>query len=154
MPSEATRPLVLIADPDVECSALMARQLEWAGYGVLSTGLDSDALEIVEERRPDALIIEATLPRQSGYELTRRLREIPENRLLPIIMVSARAGKLDRDFAFTSGADDYIRKPFRYADVVSRLAYLCAAPPVPPAPVARRIARPAARFGQPALALR
>ena len=154
MPTEVARPLVLIADPDVECTALMRRQLEWAGYGVLSTGLDAEAFEIVEERRPDALIVEATLPRQSGYELTRRLREVPENRLMPIIMVSARAGKLDRDFAFTSGADEYLKKPFPFTHLVSRLAYLCPAAPLPPAPIVRRTSRPATRFGQPTFALR
>jgi CheY-like chemotaxis protein len=151
MPSEVTRPLVLIADPDVECTALMARQLEWAGYGVLTTGFDADAIELIEERRPDALILEATLPEMSGYSLARHLRSQPHNRLLPILMVSARAGKLDRDFAFTSGADDYVKKPFRCADIVSKLGYLVPARPTPMGPRVRRPVRPLA---EPALALR
>jgi two-component system, OmpR family, phosphate regulon response regulator PhoB len=150
MPSEVTRPLVLIADPDPECSALMARQLEWAGYGVLTTGFDAEAIELIEERRPDALIVEATLPERSGYTLVRELRSQPHNRLMPILMVSARAGKLDRDFAFTSGADDYVKKPFRCADIVSRLAYLAPAPGTA-VTAGRLVRRPAA---QPALALR
>src|SRR3954453_11824037 len=101
MPTEssANRPLVLVADPDVEYAVLIARQLEWAGYGVITSGTDEEALALIEEKRPDALIVEAKLPLHSGYELVRQLREQPQNRLMPIVMISHRAGKLDRDFA-------------------------------------------------------
>jgi CheY-like chemotaxis protein len=140
MPTELVRPLILIADPDVEYAALMARQLEWAGYGVLTTGDGAEALELIEDKRPDALVIEAKLTNVSGYELVRELREQPHNRLMPVVMVSARAGQLDRDFAFTVGVDEYIRKPFRCADIVSRLTHLAPAGPAL-APIARRLPR-------------
>lgn len=155
MPQELTRPLVLVADPDVEYAALIARQLEWAGYGVLTTGDGHEAQELIDDKRPDAIVLEAQMPGQTGYAIVRRLREQPHNRLLPIVMISARAGKLDRDFAFTVGADEYMRKPFRCADIVARLAYLAPAAPRPAAPIARRAPRrtmPAAP--RPAFALR
>ena len=154
MPKELVRPLILIADPDVECAALMARQLEWAGYGVLTTGDGAEALELIEDKRPEALVVEATMPSMTGYELVRLLREQPENRLTPIVMVSARAGQLDRDFAFRVGADEYIRKPFRCADIVARLAHLAPAGPAT-APIARRLPRtPLRAVAEPAFALR
>ena len=140
MPTELVRPLILIADPDVEYVALMRRQLEWAGYGVLTTGDGVEALELIEDKRPDALVIEAKLADVTGYELVRELRDQPQNRLMPVVMVSARAGKLDRDFAFTVGVDEYIRKPFRCADIVARLAHLAPAGPAL-APIARRMPR-------------
>jgi DNA-binding response OmpR family regulator len=59
-------------------------------------------------------------------------------------MISARAGKLDRDFAFTVGADDYVRKPFLSSDLVGRLAMLLPSPAAP-IPVAKPIARPTRR---------
>jgi DNA-binding response OmpR family regulator len=159
MPEGITRPLVLIADPDTEYSALIARQLEWAGYGVLTTGDGAEALELIDDKRPDALIVEAVLPGITGYSLVRELREQPHNRLMPIVMISARAGKLDRDFAFTVGADEYVKKPFRCADIVARLAHLAPAGPRPAAvPVARRRTwepAPTPRpVGRPVLALR
>lgn len=139
MPKELIRPLILIADPDVECAGLIARQLEWAGYGVLTTGDGAVALDLIEDKRPEALVVEAQMPSVTGYELVRTLREQPHNRLMPIVMISARAGKLDRDFAFRLGADEYVRKPLRCADIVSRLAHL--APTGPSlAPFARRLA--------------
>jgi DNA-binding response OmpR family regulator len=127
--SSMNRPLVLVADPDVEYAALIARQLEWAGYTVITTGNDADARAIIEEKRPDALIVEAKLPTGTGYELIRELRAQDEYRLLPIVMINTRAGGLDRDFAFTVGADEYIKKPFPCAAIVARLALLAPAQP-------------------------
>src|SRR3712207_1428015 len=138
MPTSSNTPLVLVADPDAEYTALVGRQLEWAGYEVLTTGEAAETVEAIEMCRPDALVLEATLPGASGYQLVRELREQPQNRLMPIVMISARAGKLDRDFAFTVGADDYVRKPFRYADLVARLALLAPAGPRIMLPAARR----------------
>src|SRR3954464_5856320 len=137
MPTDSmNRPLVLVADPDVEYAALIARQLEWAGYGVITTGTNAEAREIIEEKRPDALIVEAKLPTGTGYELIRELRAQDEYRLLPIVMISTRAGGLDRDFAFTVGADEYIKKPFPCAAIVARRALL---------PPAQRAAAPMTR---------
>ena len=141
MPKQEIRPLVLIADPDTEYTVLVARQLEWAGYGIITTGDGAEALELIEERRPDAVVLEAMMPGMSGYALTRRLRAGEDTRLLPIVMISTRAGKLDRDFAFTVGADDYVRKPFRCADIVARLALLAPAGPHPIVAATRRPSR-------------
>ncbi len=154
MPNQLTRPLVLIADPDVEYAALIARQLEWAGYGVLTTGDGAEALELIEDKRPEAIVVEAKMPNMTGYSLVRQLREQPHTRLTPVVMISARAGKLDRDFAIKSGADEYVLKPFRCADIVSRLAHLAPAGPLA-APIVRRMPRnPLRPVAQPALALR
>ena len=155
MPTTSNTPLVLVADPDVAYTALMGRQLEWAGYEVITTGEAAEVPELVTASRPDALVIEAALSGTSGYDLVRRLREDHDNRLMPIVMISERAGKLDHDFAFTVGADAYLKKPFRYADIVARLALLAPAGPTRDiAPLVRRgmrISRPAL---QPALVAR
>lgn len=142
MPTDSSivRPLVLVADPDVEYAALISRQLEWAGYGVIATDNGTDARELFAEKRPDALVLEANMRDMSGYELVRELRVDPLNRLVPMVMISARAGQLDRDFAFTVGADEYIKKPFPCATVVARLTLL-----TPSLPVAQPTTRPRTR---------
>ena len=135
----ATNPLVVVSDPDAECAVLIARQLELSGYDVVLAKDAEDTVALVEERRPDALVIEATLRDRTGYAVVRELRERPRNRLMPIVMVSARAGKLDRDFAFTVGADDYVRKPLKCAEIVARLALLAPVETLEPArPIFRR----------------
>jgi CheY-like chemotaxis protein len=135
------RPRVLVADPDPEITALLARQLEWAGYDVATAANGREALDLVTRLRPQAVVLEVTMEVFTGYEVVRQLREDQRNRLMPVIMISARAGKLDRDFAFTVGADDYVRKPFLSADLVARVALLLPSPAAP-APVAQPIARP------------
>jgi DNA-binding response OmpR family regulator len=75
------------------------------------------------------------------------MREDDRSRLVPVVMISARAGKLDRDFAFTVGADDYVKKPFRSAELVARLALLAPSPDAPkrklePVPAAAVAAKP------------
>jgi CheY-like chemotaxis protein len=142
MPESFTmhRPQVLVADPTVESAAMIARQLVLAGYDVVTAADGEEALEALEEKRIDAAVIEVQMHDASGYEVVRHLRSRPESRLMPVVLISARAGKLDRDFAFTVGADDYVKKPFRTLDLVARLALLMPTPAAPQ-PVARPLAR-------------
>ena len=116
------RPRVLVADPDPETSALIARQLEWSGYEVTTAANGREALDLINRLRPAAAVLEVTMELMNGYEVVRTLREGGHS--LPMLMISARAGKLDRDFAFTVGADDYVKKPFHFFELVARLALL------------------------------
>src|SRR3954463_669251 len=102
-------PWVPVADPDPETSALLARQLQWAGYEGTTVANGGEALGLIARPRPDARGLEVTMEILNGYEVVRQLREGAHR--LPVVMISARAGKLDRDFAFTVGADEYVKKP-------------------------------------------
>jgi DNA-binding response OmpR family regulator len=135
---------VLVADPDPEASALLSRQLEWAGYEVTTAGNGRDALDLICRLRPAAAVLEVKMDLLNGYEVVRQMRDDERSRLVPVVMISARAGKLDRDFAFTVGADDYVKKPFRSGDLVARLALLVPTDGAP-APVATPAAAPAAQ---------
>jgi DNA-binding response OmpR family regulator len=153
------RPRVVVADPDPETSALLARQLEWAGYDVSTAFNGRDALDLIGRMRPAAVVLEVKMEILTGYEVVRQLREDKRHRLTPVVMISARAGKLDRDFAFTVGADDYVKKPFRSADLVARLALLVPVPDAPkvkpepaPVPAPQPMARPRRTFAPLALA--
>jgi two-component system, OmpR family, response regulator len=138
---DTARPRVLVADPDPETSALLARALEWAGYEVSTAANGQEALELIGRLNPAATVLEAKMELLNGYEVTRQVRETGHRR--PILMISARAGKLDRDFAFTVGCDDYVKKPFHSSEVVARLALLVptAETKPKPAPVARPVRR-------------
>ncbi|MEA2432168.1 MAG: two-component system, OmpR family, response regulator MprA [Thermoleophilaceae bacterium] len=116
------RPRVLVADPDPETSALLARALDWAGYEPTTAAHGREALELIARLRPAAAVLEVTMDLVNGYDVVRQLRDSGQR--LPVVMISARAGKLDRDFAFTVGADDYVKKPFHSSELVSRLALL------------------------------
>lgn len=118
------RPRVLVADPDPETSALLARQLDWSGYDVTTAANGRDALDLIMRLRPAAAVLEVTMELLNGYQVVRELREDARTGKLPVVMISARAGKLDRDFAFTVGADDYVKKPFHSSELVARLGLL------------------------------
>ncbi len=136
------RPRVLVADPDPETSALLARSLEWAGYEVTTAANGQEALELTTRLRPAAAVLEIKMEALNGYEVVRTLRE--GGHKLPIVMISARAGKLDRDFAFTVGADDYVKKPFHSSELVARLGLLVPVPnKAPEQAKPQPIARPA-----------
>jgi DNA-binding response OmpR family regulator len=120
--ADTPRLRVLVADPDPETSALIARQLEWSGYEVTTASNGREALDLINRLRPAAAVLEVTMELLNGYEVVRTLRE--GGHRLPMLMISARAGKLDRDFAFTVGADDYVKKPFHSSELVARLALL------------------------------
>jgi two-component system, OmpR family, response regulator len=132
---QTARPRVLVADPDPETSALLARALEWAGYEVSTAANGQEALDLIARLRPTATVLEATMDIVNGYEVTRQVREAGHRK--PIIMISARAGKLDRDFAFTVGCDDYAKKPFHSSELVARLALLAPTAETKPAPKPR-----------------
>ena len=146
-----SRPRVLVADPDPETSALLARQLEWSGYDATTVYNGRDALDVIARLHPAAVVLEVKMDVLTGYEVVRRLREDPRNRLMPVIMISARAGKLDRDFAFTVGADDYIKKPFHSSELVARLSMRLGGET--PEPRTQPIVRPLRRTLQPVPAL-
>jgi CheY-like chemotaxis protein len=145
------RPRVIVADPDPEASALLSRQLEWAGYEVTTAGNGRDALDLICRLNPAAAVLEVKMEILTGYEVVRRMREDDRSRLVPVVMISARAGKLDRDFAFTVGADDYVKKPFRSAELIARLALLAPSPHAPKKPQLEPVpdATPAARQPSP-----
>jgi DNA-binding response OmpR family regulator len=139
-------PTILVADRAADTVALLARQLERGGYRCVTAASGVATLAAVDARRPDACVLEVMLgPGPSGYEVVRQLRAAGED--IPLLLMSARAGKLDRDFAFTVGANDYFRKPFRCGELITRLETLVPVrAPVAAPPLRRRGCQPRPAF--------
>jgi two-component system response regulator MtrA len=112
MEANDRKPVVLVADDDIDVASLVAVSLRRAGFDVVTVGNGTDALEIALERPPDACVLDIMMPNLNGYEVVHRLKEEQATREIPIVMLSARAGALDRDYGLRVGADAYIRKPF------------------------------------------
>jgi DNA-binding response OmpR family regulator len=106
------RPLVLVADDEVEVAALVAISLHRAGFQVMTAANGGEALEHALAERPAACVFDIMMPNVNGYEVVRRLRQSDEVRTMPIVLLSARAGALDRDYGLRIGADAYVLKPF------------------------------------------
>jgi DNA-binding response OmpR family regulator len=118
------RKLILLADD----SALIHRHtvpiLEEAGYDVVSAFDGAQALQLVDERRPDLLITDVEMPRMDGYALCKAVKEREAAAPLPVVICSALGEAHDVERGFDSGADDYLVKPALPEDLVSRIRSL------------------------------
>lgn len=112
---------VLLAEDDSAISDPLARALRREGYEVTTC---ADGLEAVDEAQsaPELVILDIGLPTLDGLEVCRRLRA--EGRTAPILMLTARADEVDTVVGLDAGADDYVTKPFRLAELLARVRAL------------------------------
>ncbi len=108
---------VLLAEDDPAISDPLARALRREGYDV---DVCTDGESALEEalRQPDLLVLDLGLPRMDGLEVCRRLRQ--RGSQLPVLVLTARADEVDTVVGLDAGADDYVTKPFRLAELLAR----------------------------------
>jgi len=114
-----TRILVVDDEPTILDSVGYALQRE--GFEVSSARDGTEGLRLAREERPDVIVLDVMLPGLSGREVCRQLRAESD---VPILMLSARGGEIDRVLGLELGADDYVTKPFSLAELVSRVRAL------------------------------
>jgi two-component system phosphate regulon response regulator PhoB len=112
---------ILLVENEHAVQQLIIFNLSRAGHTVSAAGDAEHALLMIDEARPDLILLEWDLPGQSGIALIRRLRGHAATGALPIIMLSTRDGELDKVLALESGADDYITKPFGPREMLARV---------------------------------
>ena len=111
---------LLLVEDDRALAELITFHFERAGYDVTRTGDGEEALILVEELKPDLMVLDWMIEGISGIEVCRRLRRRGTNANLPIIMLTARGEEDDRVRGLETGADDYITKPFSPKELVAR----------------------------------
>lgn len=94
------------------------------GWRVDTHSNGATAVEAVQRRVPDILILDVMLPNRSGFDILRDLRGDPATADLPVLMLTARGQKADRDLADKFGANRYMSKPFSNAEVLSTVREL------------------------------
>jgi DNA-binding response OmpR family regulator len=119
--SSAPSALILVADDDEDIRRLLRFRLERAGYGVVEARDGEEALALALQHRPDLAVMDVMMPKATGYEVTRRLREDESTRRIPVILLTARAQEADVSTGFEAGADDYLRKPFSPQELRARV---------------------------------
>ena len=117
-------PRILIVEDEETLTLLLRYNLEAAGYAVESVAR-GDAAELrIAEEPPDLVLLDWMLPGVSGVELCRRIRARKDTQRLPIIMLTARGEEADRVRGLSTGADDYVVKPFSVPELVARIGAL------------------------------
>jgi DNA-binding response OmpR family regulator len=114
-------PLVLVADDDPDILDLVRYRLERSGYEVATARDGLEAVRLAGELAPSLAVLDVMMPSLNGFEVTRRLREDPATREIPVILLTARAQESDVQEGFAAGADDYIRKPFSPRELSARV---------------------------------
>ena len=110
---------ILLVEDDERISEPLLRVLGAEGFEVVHAANGGDGLAAVQARRPDLMLLDLTLPDIDGLDICRKVREDrPE---MPIIMLTARADEMDVIVGLGAGADDYVPKPFRLAELVARI---------------------------------
>ncbi|MEM9146842.1 MAG: phosphate regulon transcriptional regulator PhoB [Pseudomonadota bacterium] len=115
--------VLVIEDEDAIC-ALLEYNLQKEGFEVRTSGDGEDALLVIDEDKPDLVILDWMLPGLSGIEICRRIRSRTQSRDVPVIMLTARSDEDDRIRGLDTGADDYLTKPFSVPELTARVRAL------------------------------
>jgi DNA-binding response OmpR family regulator len=118
----ATRkPLLLIADDDPEILAMLSLRLGKKGYEVVEAADGVQTLRVAREKMPDLVVLDVMMPRKNGWEVARELRADPQLHDVGIVMLTAIGEKINEMTSPLYGADEYVDKPFDFADLESRI---------------------------------
>jgi two-component system phosphate regulon response regulator PhoB len=111
---------VLIVEDERDLSRVLAYNFKQAGFDVVTAADGETALRAVREERFDLILLDLMLPDISGTEVCRRLKQSPDTKAIPVVMVTAKGEEVDRIVGFELGADDYVVKPFSVRELILR----------------------------------
>src|SRR5690242_9218532 len=115
---------ILVVEDEPDIRKLVHYNLAQEHFQTLEAEDGERALRLLERERPHLIILDLMLPGLSGLELCKQLRDRPETRRLPILMLTAKASEADRVVGLEMGADDYLTKPFSPRELVARVKAL------------------------------
>jgi two-component system KDP operon response regulator KdpE len=110
--------LVVDDEPDVVESVRLGFTLQWRDVDVLGAGRGEEALDVIEQERPDIVLLDIGLPDIDGFEVLRQVRAFSD---VPVLMLTARDDAMDKVKGLELGADDYVTKPFNHLELMARV---------------------------------
>lgn len=121
---DTDRPTIMVVEDDVEMNELERELLALHGCDAVAAYTGPEALELRQQRRPDAVLLDLMLPDLDGFQTCARLRERDNGRRLPIVIVSALDTEDSRQRGAEAGADAYFAKPFDPDEVIQKIRSL------------------------------
>jgi DNA-binding response OmpR family regulator len=112
-------PKVLVVDDSWTDLTLMASPLRESGFEVITAVDGDEAVEKVLQEHPQCVLLDVVLPKQNGFQVCRRLKQMEQSRHIPVILVSGKNTDLDKRWGLQQGADMYITKPFSKEELVT-----------------------------------
>jgi chemosensory pili system protein ChpA (sensor histidine kinase/response regulator) len=120
--------LVVLVDDSISVRKFVGRMLEKAGYRVKLASDGLEALEIVTQTKCDLVVTDLEMPRTNGYELLSHLRQDPQTRGIPVMVVTSRAGAKHRERAMKEGAAAFLTKPVQEDQFIAAVNNLIGSP--------------------------
>lgn len=118
---ENKKPVILVVDDNQQNLELLQAYLEDLDCQTIPATDGTDALEIVNTRAPDLILLDVMMPKISGFEVCKRIKNSPKTRNIPVIMVTALNEFGDIERAVDSGTDDFISKPVNKLELLTRV---------------------------------
>ena len=115
--------LVLVVDDDEANRMLLRDPLEVHGYEVIEAKNGEQALQKVEQRPPDVILLDVMMPQMDGFEVCRRLKKDPRTAPIPILMVTALSERMERMTGIAAGASDFLSKPVDLQELTLRVGH-------------------------------
>jgi chemosensory pili system protein ChpA (sensor histidine kinase/response regulator) len=115
------RTFALVVDDSITVRRVTQRLLERNGMRVLTARDGVEALTILEDQRPDVILLDIEMPRMDGYEVAARIRADDQLRHIPIVMITSRVGEKHRARAIEIGVDDYLGKPYQETQLLDAI---------------------------------
>jgi CheY-like chemotaxis protein len=113
---------ILVAEDERDIRELIGHTLRFAGFDVILAANGIEAVRLAPEEQPDLIILDVRMPRMTGYEACRQLRENPATSAIPIVFLSAKGQEGEIEQGLASGADAYILKPFAPDELSDQVA--------------------------------
>jgi DNA-binding response OmpR family regulator len=113
--------VVLVVDDEPAIVRLVRAKMQADGRAVISANSGEEALKVLEDERPDLIVLDVMMPGIDGFETLRRIRTGAFSSQVPVIMLTARASDADRLKGLNAGADDYMSKPFNPDELAARV---------------------------------
>ena len=120
--ADGHKPVILIADDDPEILSLLSIRLSRTGYKVLEAVDGEQTLSAVREHFPDLIILDVMMPGKNGWEVAKELRRDPRFKDIGIVMLTAIGEKINEMTSPLYGADEYVDKPFEFADLEAKIS--------------------------------
>ena len=112
---------ILIAEDEEHIAKIIKFKLEKNGYEVIHCSNGKDALASIISEKPDLVLLDVMMPGMNGFEVLKEMKAHPEVERIPVIMLTALGQETDTVKGFDLGVKDYIVKPFRTAELLSRV---------------------------------
>ena len=120
--NKKTQAKILVVDDEPDYIATIQCRLQWSHYDVITAINGAEAIEKALKEKPDLVLLDTCMPVMSGHEVLEQLRQHPELKDIPVIMVTALCEPQDIAKALSYGVTDYIAKPFDITELVEKIA--------------------------------